>query len=1134
MTNNTMKQTECVIKVARIVANRCTATTAKGSQCVKKRKFHTLCTLHGNKVDSAGSVTGRVGSKSFKVAPDVAYHEDTTAEPILTRYFARVNDTSENIYADDDLYEAVQRGDVVYEGIYGKCRAYLDCERDYGTELERSDAFWSDFEEFTEAIVNKFPDVPIYAASASGATKDKFRNSFHFIIHQEYECGRDVADYIKDLECDGIDHGVYSNGRQLFRVIGASKEGEQRPFLVYDNNEFRPPVAADYANFRVSLETYKPYDYSAFLTPDDVTELEEPEPSPSLITYAYKRFLDYERRLTSSNESAFEPNPPSSNGYQKLTRLRPSFCEWCNRKHNRESYFIFSPAEDPYNLDSEAPVFVRCPRYNDEISDGMKIIYTPEKAPRLNEALINQYKNTNYADDIKEQFKEIGEVVEFDEKFCADFAPLMDELRNPTCDVIVMRADMGRGKTTAIEHIVRDNPDVSCGFVSNRKSLSYQYGRQFRKYGFAVYNDEEHKRRLIREKRWICQHDSISRVRLGGNLCKTDRAPGSPLIDIFIQDEAEQGYAQLSTRTYLGQSNRDANFNTFMNLTRHCGQLVLMDANITPETVKEFVAMRGKECKIKTFWNVYRGDQFNYQIYEEDTEIIANTISDIKDGKRVYIACNRSVKKIDDLRELIQQQSPEDTKILVVSTDTYADAETQEFIRDPNTDKYNCVIVSPSIQSGVSIDKRGLYDSIRGVFTNLTNRPHDALQMLRRVRYPSSNVIEVAFMCGSVSGARKPAEILQQVERGLTQGGWHLSPIERLAMEDFEYDPTTTGYKHGTLMRIYCNNNARRNREASEFMRYFTEAVTAYNHDISFQKTSKEEYKLKPGTVSLTERNAIAVIKAEDITKEVKRDLDRRIKDGDYVNREEKAEQSKYELNQLYGINMSDLETPDVVELSDRANIARYHALKDVATSDNVNEALLKSYTRLGEIRERALIKCDYKKITLCGVEQWTAWDRYQCNADESAGAILNARASVHQRRSLCIYFLKRLFNIDSNAGDLKRLIMGESPNTIMNPDHIKKTLDAMREDTFKGESMVKIAELLKIRKSRNKGVATNKRALEIINALAESTYGIRITRQNTGARSKQGYYVSAKTPLAFKKLNVVYDIPNDERNKEH
>jgi hypothetical protein len=79
----------------------------------------------------------------------------------------------------------------------------------------------------------------------------------------------------------------------------------------------------------------------------------------------------------------------------------------------------------------------------------------------------------------------------------------------------------------------------------------------------------------------------------------------------------------------------------------------------------------------------------------------------------------------------------EDVKVLEISSNTINTPEVIAAMADPNATwgKYQVVVVSPSIQSGVSYDGTD-FDNIYGIFGNRTNASGDAAQMLYRVRHP--------------------------------------------------------------------------------------------------------------------------------------------------------------------------------------------------------------------------------------------------------------------------------------------------------------------------------------------------------------------------------------------------------------
>lgn len=131
-------------------------------------------------------------------------------------------------------------------------------------------------------------------------------------------------------------------------------------------------------------------------------------------------------------------------------------------------------------------------------------------------------------------------------------------------------------------------------------------------------------------------------------------------------------------------------------------------------------------------------------LYTDGDTAFKKAIDDVEAGHRVMVACD-SANTAEKLFTQLQSKYPE-KKGLFISLDTKEDKEVDEFTDAPDEKslKYDYLVYSPSISSGVSFEK-GHFNKHYGIFCG-TVAPSDAIQMMRRDRLAREFVLGLDTM----------------------------------------------------------------------------------------------------------------------------------------------------------------------------------------------------------------------------------------------------------------------------------------------------------------------------------------------------------------------------------------------------
>lgn len=244
--------------------------------------------------------------------------------------------------------------------------------------------------------------------------------------------------------------------------------------------------------------------------------------------------------------------------------------------------------------------------------------------------------------------------------------------------------------------------------------------------------------------------------------------------NLFV-DEVSQVLRHIALGSFT--DNRIAVFNRFVSMIRNAKRVIVADADMNDMTLaflehcrpnERFAILESttKATGLAVTWDYGRG---------ASNAAMGDILCRLANGERVIVATD-SVKKPRTLAELIGNELPE-KRVLVIDRDHGGKAQ-QAFLANPNAEvtKYDCIIHSPSVSSGVSIEAHH-FDHGYGLFFGAVT-PSDALQMLRRAR--TVRQWHISFDANN-PGDKADADVLAD---GLAQAGMLSSGVGTLT--DFD------------------------------------------------------------------------------------------------------------------------------------------------------------------------------------------------------------------------------------------------------------------------------------------------------------------------------------------------------------
>lgn len=202
---------------------------------------------------------------------------------------------------------------------------------------------------------------------------------------------------------------------------------------------------------------------------------------------------------------------------------------------------------------------------------------------------------------------------------------------------------------------------------------------------------------------------------------------------IFI-DEITQVLNLFSSERVFKNTDIEQVFLFLKNLIKNAECLIVADANINQDTLDFIEACRPNE-KFKIIEIKPRNENKKALLYGNDKELINKILIDVISlNKKVWITCD-SINQSKVIYELMNQRK---IKAKLILGQDHKIKGTTEFLKNVSSEslKYQVVIASPAISSGVSVEhKIPYFDYVAGFFCGKSIRSTDALQMIGRVRY---------------------------------------------------------------------------------------------------------------------------------------------------------------------------------------------------------------------------------------------------------------------------------------------------------------------------------------------------------------------------------------------------------------
>ena len=646
----------------------------------------------------------------------------------------------------------------------------------------------------------------------------------------------------------------------------------------------------------------------------------------------------------------------------EYSRLCPSKCSICKRKHDQENAYGFLSNGVLYwncrrNVDKNRIIELKtiedC-RY--DRFDSLKKDFQEITSCSVEELdMLSEYKcNDKYIID------------EYNRKEMKDF-PL-------NYDTLYVKAPMKMGKSKKlIKHIKELNSEEcikSICIVSFRRAFTEEFRAKFndKRTGLQkILGMELSDYKLIDGPDGrqitssvnpfvIIQVESLHRLR--------------SKYDIVVLDESESIYSQFSSSNIKKINTIITNYKYLISQAK---KVICMDAFLGQRTVDITNYLRGNnktniKFSINTFENQNKKGDISHKGYVYEIGYCKNHFYNninkaLKNDKKIVVLSNTR-DNLDAFEKMIRNDFP---SLALQSYTAYSkDAEMQE-LKDVNKTwlNYTVVMYSPTITAGISFEQKH-FDEVFAFFTNMSCDYLSCIQMLGRIRDVSDRKITICleshFFKGSVTKQGIENDLINGRNELLSipfDGSMEIDDSIEDDVENFRYIPN----KLHPYYHIWIHNQLTTNISRTYFQRLLLYCIHMTGAKIIlYNKLEGNGSKLLlEAKKQVVEDRYIEIAESPNPTTDQVMSIYER-SERESISKEEKYSLQKYKLSQFYKLN---------IDLFNNVEFLRaYLPFKTRYKYSNLSKILTYSENMKESIREIA--KYEILKIKQCTEEQDT------------------------------------------------------------------------------------------------------------------------------------------------------------------
>jgi len=377
----------------------------------------------------------------------------------------------------------------------------------------------------------------------------------------------------------------------------------------------------------------------------------------------------------------------------------------------------------------------------------------------------------------------------------------------------------------------------------------------------------------------------------------------------IILDEAEQSIWHLLNASTDIESRRVDTIAMFSQLLQECDRTWLLDADLT-NTAIDFVSglanRRDFDAYIVVNNHVFEQPwQVTSYTGNEPTGLIKKLFDYLGYGKKslLHLDSQRHKGKFSgvNIEKLAKKQYPH-LKTLLIDSHTVQnpDHPAYKILTDANIcdrlSGYDLVIATPTIETGVDINQKGLFDAVFGIFHGVVSAD-SVRQALARYREP----VERHIWAKTYSPVSGDPDWKQVIQKQTTATKSNIKCLQDADLATIDINPNPVALTTWAKMKARVKADALRYRDA------IIDGLKADGHIVTFaDDMDKSESKELLETVK-TNRDDSYSEKCESIANQILIDDDRakQIDDSKSRTDEQQEQLQKYKLDKRYGVDVT-------------------------------------------------------------------------------------------------------------------------------------------------------------------------------------------------------------------------------------
>jgi hypothetical protein len=397
---------------------------------------------------------------------------------------------------------------------------------------------------------------------------------------------------------------------------------------------------------------------------------------------------------------------------------------------------------------------------------------------------------------------------------------------------------------------------------------------------------------------------------------------------LVIVDEAEQVFWHALNASTC-RENRQAILSTmrtlFQSVLSTDGTVRLQDADLSDisiDFVRELSAMDIKPWVAVNHWQPSEPWQIKFYdtqhvkggTKDDPSGLLKDSVDHVMDGGKIWVSCDSQKAKskhgTKTLEKYYRSRCP-GKKILRIDAETVANPEHpayqcaekiqgSEKIKDGLAALYDIIICSPSLATGVSVDLRGHFTAVFGIFQGAIS-DNEVRQSLARVREPVPRFV----WCRQISvskignGESNYKEVVKSKEKDCRYN------LQLLKDFDFDLDKAY----NPVVLKYWAKFAARINSSVWDFRETVREGLEAEGHIITDCGDDDSDTRGEIKTLRILNQveEAVAVAEAEDIDREQFEKLEQQRSKTDT----ERHQGEKFRLKEIYKAEV----TPELRQL---------------------------------------------------------------------------------------------------------------------------------------------------------------------------------------------------------------------------